>query len=80
MDCRHGQRDGRPCIEFTWEGDDDGDPASGRGWAALEGDGSLRGHIYFHLGDDSSFRAVHAEDEPKAEAKTDGRATGRFGE
>ena len=70
MDCHHGQRDGRPCVEFTWEGDDDGDPASGRGWAALDEDGSLRGHIYFHLGDDSGFRAVRAE-----EAKTGGTDT-----
>lgn len=29
-----------------------------RGWALLEEDGSLRGHIYFHLGDVSGFRAV----------------------
>jgi hypothetical protein len=62
MDCRSGQRDGRPCVEFSWEGNDESDPASGRGWAALEEDGSLRGHIYFHLGDDSGFRAVRAED------------------
>jgi hypothetical protein len=51
MDCRSGRRDGRPCVEFTWEGNDESDPASGRGWAALEEDGSLRGHIHFHLGD-----------------------------
>ena len=64
MDCRHGERDGRPNVEFTWEGEDEGDQVSGRGWAALDEDGSLRGHIYFHLGDDSGFRAVPAE-EPK---------------
>ena len=29
----------------------------GRGWAALQDDGSLGGRIYFHLGDASSFRA-----------------------
>ena len=29
----------------------------GRGWAAVEGGGSLRGRIYFHLGDYSGFRA-----------------------
>src|SRR6266511_1051088 len=63
MDCHAGQRDGRPCVEFTWEGNDECDPASGRGWAVLEEDGSLRGHIYFHLGDDSGFRAVRAEAE-----------------
>jgi len=33
-------------------------------------DGSLRGHLYFHLGDDSGFRAVSAEDAPKAEAES----------
>ena len=62
MDCAHGRRDGRPCVEFSWDGEDDGDRASGRGWAVLEQDGSLRGHIYFHLGDDSSFRARRAEE------------------
>jgi len=51
MDCHSDQRDGRPCVEFTWEGNDESDPASGRGWAALDEDGSLRGHTYFHLGD-----------------------------
>ena len=70
MDCHSGRRDGRPCVEFTWEGNDESDPASGRGWAALEEDGSLRGHIYFHLGDDSGFRAVRAEDAPKPEAES----------
>jgi hypothetical protein len=66
MDRRVGRRDGRPCVEFTWEGDDDGEPASGRGWAVLEDDRSLRGHIDFHLGDDSGFRAVPAEDAPSS--------------
>jgi len=60
MDCHHGSRDGRPSTEFTWEGWDDGDQVSGRGWAVQEEDGSLRGHIFFHLGDDSGFRAVRA--------------------
>jgi hypothetical protein len=36
---------------------DEGDDVSGRGWAALNPDGTLDGHIYFHLGDDSAFRA-----------------------
>ena len=70
MDCHSGQRDGRPCVEFTWEGNDESDPASGRGWAAVEEDGSLRGHIYFHPGDDSGFRAVRAEEAPKPEAES----------
>jgi len=63
MDCRDAPREGGRSVEFTWEGDDEGDQVTGRGWAALEEDGSLRGHIYFHLGDDSGFRAVRPEAE-----------------
>jgi hypothetical protein len=58
MDCREVERDGRPGVEFSWEGKDECDPASGRGWAVLEEDGSLCGRIFFHLGDDSGFTAV----------------------
>jgi hypothetical protein len=61
MDCRTTSTDGRPGVEFTWDGSDDGDHTSGRGWALLEEDGSLRGHIYFHLGDDSGFQAVRED-------------------
>jgi hypothetical protein len=57
MDCRPVQTDSGPGVEFTWDGTDEGDRVSGRGTAALQDDGSLRGHIYFHLGDDSGFRA-----------------------
>lgn len=61
IDCHHGRREGRPFVEFTWDGSDDGDQTSGRGWAALEAEGSLSGHIFFHHGDDSGFRAVRAD-------------------
>ena len=61
MDCRHEQRDGSPYVGFSWEGDDDGEPAHGRGWATLANNGSLHGHMYFHMGDDSAFRAVRAD-------------------
>jgi hypothetical protein len=64
MDCRGGIRDGRACVEFTWEGSDEGDHVSGRGWAALADDGTLDGHLFFHLGDDSGFHAVRAEPQP----------------
>jgi hypothetical protein len=47
----------RSRVEFSWDGFDEGDPVGGRGWAALEDDGALGGRIYFHLGDDSGFRA-----------------------
>ena len=57
LDCREADRDGRPGVEFSWQGSDEGDDVSGRGSAALNLAGTLEGHIYFHLGDDSEFRA-----------------------
>jgi hypothetical protein len=51
----------QPGAEFTWEGFDEGDPVTGRGWTVVEEGRSLRGHIYFHLGDDSGFRAERME-------------------
>lgn len=57
MDCRASGRDGRDGVEFTWEGDDEGDRVSGRGWAAPIDDAVVEGRLFFHLGDDSSFRA-----------------------
>lgn len=58
MDIREVDRGGLPGIEFSWEGNDEGDAATGRGWATLSDDGSLNGRIFFHMGDDSSFNAV----------------------
>jgi hypothetical protein len=57
LDVRYGARDGSACAEFSWEGFDDGSPASGRGWAALGTAGRLVGHIFIHKGDDSGFVA-----------------------
>ncbi len=61
LDCRDAERADQPRVDFTWEGNDDGARASGRGWVQLEADGSLRGHIFFHAGDDSGLRAVREE-------------------
>jgi hypothetical protein len=58
IDARRVDLDGRPAVEFTWDGEDESDHASGRGWAVLEPDGSLRGRFFIHLGDNSGFRAV----------------------
>ncbi len=57
MDCRPVQTAMGPGVEFSWEGYDECDHACGRGNATLQGDGSLRGHVYVHLGDDSEFWA-----------------------
>jgi hypothetical protein len=56
MDCRVETDGGKERIEFSWEGREELDPASGRGWAVFE-NGELRGRIFTHLGDDSTFRA-----------------------
>ena len=58
-DCRTASRDGKPSVEFSWEGGDgaDGTPLTGRGWAVLEAD-ELSGMICIHLGDESEFKAT----------------------
>ena len=58
-DCRTSSRDGKPSVEFSWEGGDgaDGTPLTGRGWAVLEAD-ELSGMICIHLGDESEFKAT----------------------
>jgi hypothetical protein len=61
LDCRYIAHEDVRSVEFTWEGNDEGDRVSGRGSAQVEPDGSLRGHILFHAGDDSGFRAVPHE-------------------
>lgn len=56
MDCRFGKREDLPAVEFSWDGQSDNDPSSGRGWAMLK-EGQLRGRIFIHCSDDSSFEA-----------------------
>ncbi len=70
VDCREMRRGEAPGVEFTWDGFDDSTPVSGRGWATLEKNGSLRGHIFFHLGDDSGFLAVKSPDQPTPRTAT----------
>jgi hypothetical protein len=59
MDCRIETDGGKERIGFSWEGREELDPASGRGWAVVE-NGELHGRIFIHLGDDSTFRARRA--------------------
>lgn len=56
LDYRVVQRESLPAIEFSFEGFDEGDRLSGRGWAILD-DEQLRGHLFVHHGDDSGFTA-----------------------
>lgn len=72
MDVRPSDGAGCPGVEFSWEGNDEGDLATGRGRATLGSDGTLTGRIFVHLGDDYGFLAV-----PEEEAGTSGgRRTG----
>ena len=48
-------------LEFSWEGADENDAALGRGWAVITGD-HLEGRLYFHLGDNSWFKAKRITD------------------
>ena len=64
MDCCLTTRDSQEVVEWTWDGNDEMDPAQGRGWAVVKGD-ELHGMIFFHGGDDSEFMATRAE-RPKA--------------
>ena len=48
-------------FEFTWEGQDEMDPAFGSGWLKLSGKNNLRGSLKFHQGDRSAFMAVRSE-------------------
>ncbi len=57
IDWRPEQRQSRPGCAFTFDGSDEMDPTRGRGWAVVQDDGTLKGHLYFHQGDDSGFLA-----------------------
>ena len=59
LDYRVDLRDGQPAVEFTFDGSDEGDRISGRGWAVLEND-ALHGRVFIHHGDESSFVARRA--------------------
>ena len=50
LDYQLGKRDGKPTVEFTWEGDDDGSPTCGRGAAQIEPDGRLHIELFIHHG------------------------------
>lgn len=60
-----------PKLEFSWEGDSEGDALSGRGWAVLR-EGRLEGCFFIHQGDDSSFVAERASRRKEPRAKRRG--------
>jgi hypothetical protein len=56
LDCRFTEKAGLPAVEFSWEGQDEGDSRSGRGWGILQ-EGRFEGRWFMHMGDDSWFKA-----------------------
>ena len=58
LDWELAQRDGRPAVEFSWEGLSEGDEICGRGWAVVADGVGIEGRIFIHLGDESSFEAA----------------------
>lgn len=44
-------------LEFSWEGYDESDQVCGIGWVVIKGN-VLHGKLYFHLGEDSWFKAT----------------------
>jgi len=53
-------------FEFTWEGNDENDEASGSGWLAMESKNTLEGMIKIHHGDSSTLTAERA---PKGKSR-----------
>ena len=45
-------------TDFSWDGNDEMDQASGNGSAELQPNGSIEGEISFHSGDEYEFAAV----------------------
>jgi hypothetical protein len=43
-------------LEFSWDGEDETDPISGRGWVTIRGN-ELHGRLFIHNGDESGFIA-----------------------
>ena len=57
LDCRIEKFGSAELIQFSFLGEDEGDPVCGRGWGVIGRDEKLMGRIYFHQGDDSAFLA-----------------------
>jgi hypothetical protein len=57
---RDSTRDGKPSVEWSWDGHDEMDRAKGTGWAVIDGD-KIHGVIAIQPGDQSEFEAIRKE-------------------
>jgi len=46
---------------FSWEGNDECDPASGCGWCRLKDENTIEGSMKLQLGENSTFLAERVE-------------------
>lgn len=56
--CKYGTTDR---FEFTFEGNDECDSASGSGWFELKDKNTIEGRIKFHMGEVSTFVAKQSK-------------------
>ena len=57
MDCKYIAKDKNIIVEFSWNGNDETDLSSGRGYATIE-DNMIKGKIFIHNADNSEFIAT----------------------
>lgn len=48
-------------VDFSWHGDDDGRPTSGRGWFTLSSANHAEGRFFIHCGDESAVELEKQE-------------------
>jgi len=60
IDGELASRRGVERLEFTWEGNDECDTASGSGWLKMKGMDEIEGEFRIHHGDNSTFYAKKA--------------------
>ncbi|MGH7414754.1 MAG: hypothetical protein ACREKJ_11200 [Candidatus Rokuibacteriota bacterium] len=65
IDYRVEQREDALVLEFSWSGFDEMEATSGRAWARIDGD-TLRGKLFIHQGDESTFVARREREVPPA--------------
>ena len=75
IDYRVETRDGAAILEFSWSGFDEMDATSGRAWARIDGD-TMRGKLFIHQGDESTFVARRERGVRRVSATKASRAPG----
>jgi hypothetical protein len=67
IDCRTERMAEAERLTFSFAGWDEGDDVSGRGWATVAAD-HMEGWFSFHLGDESTFKALRVKPKNKEDS------------